>query len=180
MQLFLQIDHRFQHGETLFNRFFREKFLSLMLFSPTLPSTIPIRNISEAFPYILNNNIFRINNQMLKENEEQILETMTLLRHYPDTMFSYLQEYFAKHFEINLLIIGFRHGKFSLIKKENNEKRYIAFLVFDERNAVYGVLYNIDANGTVQTVFNAEDCGLKLDVYLYIMHLNDPGRIVWK
>ena len=134
------------------------------------------RDICDALRYILNGNTFQNNNQILKDDQEQILRTMELLHHYPQTMFSYLQEYFAKYFDINLHIIGVHNGKFTLIKKENNEKKYMAFVIFNERNGIHGSLYKVDDNGIVQTVFIAEDCTVNLDVHLYMIRLNAIGK----
>ena len=148
------------------------------MFSPVGINIARTRNICEALQSILNGNTFECNNQILKDEQEQILTMMELLCHYPQTMFSYLQDYFAKCFDINLHIIGVHNRKFSLIKKENNEKKYMAFVVFDERNVIHGCLYKVDGNGCVQTVFIANDCDVVLDVYLYMMHLNKNGKIV--
>lgn len=146
------------------------------MFSPISSSVFLIRNISEAFRHIFNGKKFHVNDQILKENEKFILEMMGLLRQYPDTMFSCLQEHFAKHFDINLLIIAFRNGKFVLIPKENNERRYLVCLVFDQRDVLHGILYTIDHDGTVQTVFNASDYSVNVDAHLHVMRLNETSR----
>lgn len=105
------------------------------MFSSTSSSILPIRNISEALQRFFNNK------EIPKQNEEQILRTMELFRDDPDAGFSYLREQFAEYFDINLLIIAFRHGKFLLISMSNHGKSYMSCLVFDERNTLHGILF---------------------------------------
>jgi hypothetical protein len=89
----------------------------------------------------------------------------------------YLCKHFAKHFDIDLYIIAFDNGKFSLINKDNHDKKNMAFLSFNKNNEVRGPLYTISDNGTNETVFSSDNVDIMLDVYMYVAQLNDSSKI---
>lgn len=141
---------------------------------------LPCRTLPEAIQYVLNNNPFEKNNQILKENEERLFEIIELASSNPKKMFSYLQRHFAEHFDIDLHVIGFVDEKFSLIKRTQNEKQRMAFIAFDKQNKIHGSLYTTNASGIAETVFTVDNGGINVDVYLYVMQLNDGNRIVFE
>jgi len=151
-----------------------------ILFRTIAPDVFKCKNLLDAIGCILYYNTYQRNNETLTEYQEQIFEIIEQLRERPQTMFMYLRKNFAKHFDIDLYIITFDNGNFSLSDKDNYDKKNMAFLSFNEDNTVCGPLYTISDNGTKETVFASENADIRLDVYLYVTELNHSSKIFFE
>jgi hypothetical protein len=130
----------------------------------------------DAIREILQNNSYQTNNETLTEHQGQIYEIIENLREQPQKMFMYLRKYFAIHFDIDLYIIAFDNGKFSMINKDKYDKKTMAYMLFNEDNTVCGPLCTINDNGTRETVFDIDDIDIQLHVYMYVAQLNDKSK----
>ncbi|CAF0844276.1 unnamed protein product [Adineta steineri] len=143
---------------------------------PTLecisPYVFQTSNLVDAIKYILNNNKNKENNETLTEKQAEIFQIVEKLYTQPQTMFANLRKKFAKYFDIDLYPIVFDNGNYSLITKNNYGEENKAFLLFKKDNTVDGPLFIKNGNGTIATVFSAND-PFELFVTIYVSLLNE-------
>lgn len=135
------------------------------------------KNLLDALQSILYYNKSQGNNETFTVDQEQIFEIIEHLRENPQKMFMYLRKHFAKHFDIDLCIVAFDNGKFTLIKKNDYNKNTMAFLSFNKDNTVHGPLYITNVDGTRETIFFSNDNDICIDVYMYVAQLNTTSKI---
>ncbi len=176
MILFLQVHHHVHCGKYFIIIYIYINFLIFIIFR-TIPSDVfKCKTLLDAIRCILNHNAYQKNNETLTEQQEQVFEIIEQLREHPQTMFMYLCKNFAMHFDIDLYIIAFDNGKFSLINKNNKDKKNMAFLSFNEDHQVCGPLYTVNDNGTMEIVFASDNADILLDVYMYVTELNHSSK----
>lgn len=114
----------------------------------------------------------------MTEEQEQVFEIIEQLYQSPEKMFMYLCKHFAKHYDIDLNLIICDNKKYSLMKNYIYEKKYVAFIKFDENNLICGPLYKTNVNGTVRTVFSVNNYDLCIDSYMYVTYLDDKRKVL--
>ena len=114
------------------------------------------------------------------DREERIFEVIEDLRDHPEKMFKYLITNFTEIYDIDLIVIGYREGKFVQINAEAQEtlptKPKQAFLLFNRDNSVCGPLFTTHVDGSIQAAFPCNCPSAKLYSYMYLAYLNDPGE----
>lgn len=147
-------------------------------FRSIVPDVLLCKNLLDALKSILYYNTSQGNNETLTEVQDQMFEIIEQLReHHPQKMFHYLCKNFAKHFDIELCIITYDNGKFSLIHKDDYNKEKIAYLSFNQDNTVRGPLYVTGADNTRETVFSKNDVDISIHAYIYVAQLNDKSKV---
>jgi len=177
MILFLRACLRVQCGKYFFIIYIYTNFIFFIVFRSIVPDVFKCMNMLEAIGCILYNNTYQKNIETLTETQVQIFEIIEQLRE-PQKMFMYLRKHFAIQFDIDLYIIAYENGKFSLINQDNYNKKKMAFLSFNEDNTVCGPLYTVNVNGTKKTVFSSNNNDIRVDVYVYVTQLNSNSKIL--
>jgi hypothetical protein len=141
----------------------------------------PCENLMAAVRTILANAREKNERQTLpSDSEERIFEVVERLSVCPEQMFKYLIKTFVEIYDIDLIIIANKDGKFDQINTEAQEpslrKAKIAFLLFNKDYTVRGPLFMNNADGSIRTAFLLDDYLAKVDLYMYLLYLNDPGE----
>lgn len=114
------------------------------------------------------------------EREERIFEVIECLRDHPETMFKYLIKHFTEIYDIDLIVSGYKEGKFDQINAESQETLFTkptrAFLLFNKDNTVRGPMFITNVDGSMRTAFPSDCVLAKLDFRMYLAYLNNPGE----
>ncbi|UJR37545.1 hypothetical protein I4U23_030246 [Adineta vaga] len=146
---------------------------SLISMRSASPDVFPSQTLTDAVRCILDNNTKNRNNQILTEYQVEIFEIIEQLHSSPKKLCHYLTKDFAKYFDIDLYLITFDNNEFCLNMENNYGKEHKAFLLLNKDYTVRGPLYTINTDGTKQSVFCNDDSLIQVEIYCYILQLND-------
>lgn len=132
---------------------------------------LPCDNLLNGIQNIIQHDPRRTNDRMLTEQQAYVLE-MIMLQQNPLVMFNSICRYVAKSFDIDLFIVGYHSGEFTLIKSGTAERTHVAYLVFNEDHTVCGPLYRDGPSNVQETFFLSADHSVQWNVTLYIAGLN--------
>lgn len=108
--------------------------------------------------------------------QQDTFEIIEQLRECPHKMFEALHKHMEKHCDIDLYIIAYINGKFSMVPNQSHKHLPKACLLFNTDNSVCGPLYTINVRGDRKIVFSHDTYDSYFNRYMYTAQLNYTGK----